>query len=201
MEQTPVLPRPWMLVNTTSRSPSKSESRSPTRRWPFTKKWLRCTSVTMSPLISTDGSSLSTTTSELEPVPLSTVLRSSNTKRPSVTVLETRLPEERSSRSKPTLSPNTTVLVVSKDVWCSSVMPPDTLPSAQEKVSTSPQSPAEWQRKKLSPLWKEERSSPLKKKLKERTLRSMTRLTDPLTPFLTSCKRFSIPTTEREKLS
>mmetsp|Transcript_4245 Transcript_4245/g.8826 ORF Transcript_4245/g.8826 Transcript_4245/m.8826 type:complete len:232 (-) Transcript_4245:334-1029(-) len=201
MVPTLVSPRPWMPVNTTSPLPSKSELRSLTTRWLSTKRWLRCTSVTMSPLISTDGFSPSTTTLVSEPVPLSTVPPSSNTRRPSVTVLETRLLEERSSRSKPTLSLSTTVLVVSKDVWLLSVTPPDTLPSAPEKVSTLPPSLAAWQLKKLSPSWKAERDFLPKKKSRRPTSRNTTAFTDLPTLSWTSCKRSSTPATEPERPS
>merc|ERR1712194_119954 len=195
MVPTPVSPRQWMLENITSPLHSKSELRSLTRRW------LRCTLVTMYPLISTDGSSPNTTTSVLEPEPLSTVPPSSNTKRLSASAPETRLQEERSSRSKPTLSPNTTVLVVSKDVWCLSVMPPDTSPSAPEKVSTLPPSLDAWQPKKSSRSWTVEGSCLRKNKSKRPTSRNTMASTDLPTPSWTSCKRFSTPTTEHERPS
>mmetsp|Transcript_9416 Transcript_9416/g.13383 ORF Transcript_9416/g.13383 Transcript_9416/m.13383 type:complete len:288 (-) Transcript_9416:290-1153(-) len=200
-EPTPVLPSPWMPDNTTSLLLSKSVLRSLMKRWSSTKKWLRCTWVMMFLPISTDGSSPSTTTLVLEPELLSTVPLSSNTKRPSVTVPETRLLEERSLRSKPTPSLNTTVPVVSKDVLLLLVMPLVTLPSALEKVSTSLPSLDVWLLKKLSSSWMEESVFLPKLRLKRLTLRSTMDFTDPLTLFLMLSKRYSTSTTVPAKLS
>mmetsp|Transcript_40127 Transcript_40127/g.96921 ORF Transcript_40127/g.96921 Transcript_40127/m.96921 type:complete len:203 (+) Transcript_40127:785-1393(+) len=166
---TPVSPRPWMLDNTTSPSPSKSVSRSLMTRWRSTRRWQRCTSVTMSHLTSTDGSSPSTTTSVSELEQSSTVPPSSSTRRPSVTVPGTRSPEERSSRSKPTLSPNITVPAVSRAVWLLSVMLLDMLPSAPVRVFTSPPSLDVWLPKRLFSSWTVESAFPPKKRWRTHT--------------------------------
>mmetsp|Transcript_13321 Transcript_13321/g.18573 ORF Transcript_13321/g.18573 Transcript_13321/m.18573 type:complete len:288 (+) Transcript_13321:422-1285(+) len=200
-EPTPVLPSLWMPDNTTSPLLSKSVLRSLRRRWNSTKRWLRCMLVMMFPPISTDGSSPSTTTLVLEPEPLSTVPPSSNTKRPSVTAPVTRLPEERSLRSRPTPSLNTTVPVVSKDVLFSLVMLLVMLLSALEKVSTLLPSLDAWLLKKLSSLWMEENTFLPKLKLKRLTSRNTMDFTDLLTLSLMLFKRSSTQTTVPAKLS
>merc|ERR1719183_1807675 len=88
--------------------------------------YLGNTHPTTSPPTSTDGCSPSTTTLVSEPEPLSTALPSSSTRRPSATVPVTRLPEERSSRLRPTLSPSTTDPDVFRDAWLLSETPLDT---------------------------------------------------------------------------
>merc|ERR1719203_1609304 len=149
-ELTLVLPKPWTPDSTTLPLPSKSVLRSLMRRWLSTKRWLRCTSETMCPQISTDGSSPNTPTSESVPELSSTVPPSSNTKRPFATAPERKLPEEKSSRLRLTPSLSTTDPVVSKDVSLLLEMLLDTSPSALERVSTSLQSLDVWPLRKLS---------------------------------------------------
>merc|ERR1712127_777886 len=106
--QTRALPRPWRPANTTTPSPSRSASRSTTRRWPSTRTWPRCMLAMTCLRTSTAGCSPSTTTLASAPAPLSTAPPSRSTRLPSASALARRSRAARSSRSRPTPSLSTT---------------------------------------------------------------------------------------------
>ncbi|KAK8947986.1 hypothetical protein KSP40_PGU016404 [Platanthera guangdongensis] len=109
-EPTPGWRRRSVPAITSTPSPSRSASKSPTPRWSTTRTVPRCTSEMTSPQISTAGSFPNATMSPSAPAPSPTNLTSSASRPPPAFVPAIRSPAARSSASRLIPFPSTRVL-------------------------------------------------------------------------------------------